>query len=340
MKPLLQVLARTPLSPPPIWLMRQAGRHLEEYRKLRSQAETFLDLCYTPDMAVEATLQPIRRYGMDAAILFSDILVIPDALGQKVSFVTGEGPKLPPLENRAGIDQLNPSNLHDRLTPVYETVNRLSQELPSTTTLIGFAGAPWTVATYMIEGGSSKDYQKTRSYAYECPDDFQALIDLLVEAISGYLIRQADNGAEAVQIFDSWAGVLPPVQFDRWVIEPFQKIVAAVKGAQPDLPVIGFPRGAGQAYAKFAEQTGVDAVSLDNTVPLEWAAEHVQPHTVVQGNLDNLLLRAGGEQMAEEIKKILNAFTGGPFIFNLGHGILPDTPVAHVEELLSLVRSA
>jgi len=340
MKPLLQTLAGNSVSPPPIWLMRQAGRHLEEYKALRSKAETFLDFCYTPDMAVEATLQPIRRYGMDAAILFSDILVIPDALGQNVSFVPGEGPKLPPLNGRSDIDRLDLSNLHDHLSPVYETVGRLSQELPRETALIGFAGAPWTVATYMIEGGGSKDYQKTRAYAYEVSDDFQALIDILVDATSAYLIRQADKGAEVVQIFDSWAGVLPPVQFDRWVIEPFQKIVSAVKEAHSDLPIIGFPRGAGLAYSRFAEQTGVDAVSLDSTVPLEWAAEHVQKHTVVQGNLDNLVLRAGGDQLEIEVKRVLDIFAGGPFIFNLGHGILPDTPVAHVERLLELVRGA
>ncbi len=338
MKSLLQTLNGTSISPPPIWLMRQAGRHLKEYLDLRSQAGTFLDFCYSPDLAVEATLQPVRRYGMDAAILFSDILVIPDALGQSISFIPGQGPCLSPLNGRTGIDQLNPTNLHKHLAPVYESIRRLKTLLPKTTTLIGFAGAPWTVATYMIEGGSSKDCQKTRAYAYEAPDDFQVLIDLLVETTAAYLICQADEGAEVVQVFDSWAGVLPPVQFDTWVIKPFQKIVEAVKVAHPNLPIIGFPRGAGLGYVTFAAQTGVDAVSLDSTVPLAWAAEKIQPHTIVQGNLDNLILRAGGHQLEAAVREILTTFSARPFIFNLGHGILPDTPVAHVKQLLNIVR--
>lgn len=338
MKSLLQALTGTPVSPPPIWLMRQAGRHLKEYQDLRSQADTFLDFCYSSDMAVEATLQPVRRYGTDAAILFSDILVIPDALGQSVSFIPGEGPRLLPLDGRTGIDRLNPANLHAHLAPVYESIRRLKMLLPDTTALIGFAGAPWTVATYMIEGGSSKDYHKTRSYAYDAPDDFQALIDLLVETTANYLIRQADEGAEVVQVFDSWAGVLPPVQFSNWVIRPLQKIVASVKEAHPELPIIGFPRGAGMAYATFAAQTGVDAVSLDSTVPVAWAVENVHPHTVIQGNLDSLVLRAGGPQLEAAVNEILTAFSDRPFIFNLGHGILPDTPVAHVEQLFDMVR--
>ena len=297
-----------------------------------------MDFCYSPDLAVEATLQPVRRYGMDAAILFSDILVIPDALGQSISFIPGQGPCLSPLNGRTGIDQLNPTNLHKHLAPVYESIRRLKTLLPKTTTLIGFAGAPWTVATYMIEGGSSKDCQKTRAYAYEAPDDFQVLIDLLVETTAAYLICQADEGAEVVQVFDSWAGVLPPVQFDTWVIKPFQKIVEAVKVAHPNLPIIGFPRGAGLGYVTFAAQTGVDAVSLDSTVPLAWAAEKIQPHTIVQGNLDNLILRAGGHQLEAAVREILTTFSARPFIFNLGHGILPDTPVAHVKQLLNIVR--
>ncbi len=338
MKTILQTLNGTPISPPPIWLMRQAGRHLEEYLNLRSRADTFLDFCYSPDMAVEATLQPIRRYGMDAAILFSDILVIPDALGQRVSFVPGQGPQLAPLNGRASIKQLDPTNLHDHLAPVYESIRRLKTLLPEATALIGFAGAPWTVATYMIEGGGSKDCQKTRTYAYEATDDFQVLIDLLVETTAAYLIRQADEGAEVIQVFDSWAGVLPPIQFDAWVIRPFQKIVAAVKAAHPGLPIIGFPRGAGLGYATFAAQTGVDAVSLDSTVPLAWAAKNVQPNAVIQGNLDNLILRAGGHQLKAAVGEILTTFSAKPFIFNLGHGVLPDTPVAHVEQLLDMVR--
>ncbi|MBN07549.1 MAG: uroporphyrinogen decarboxylase [Rhodospirillaceae bacterium] len=338
MKSLLQTLNGKIISPPPVWLMRQAGRHLPEYLNLRSQTDSFLDFCYSPDMAVEATLQPILRYGMDAAILFSDILVIPDALGQRVSFIPGHGPRLEPLDGRADINRLDPSNLHAHLAPVYAAIRRIRTRLPKTTTLIGFAGAPWTVATYMIEGGGSRDCQKTRTYAYETKDDFQALIDLLVDTTSSYLIRQADEGAEVVQIFDSWAGVLPPMQFDDWVIKPFQKIVAAVKTVHPNLPIIGFPKGAGLGYATFATQTGVDAVSLDSMVPLVWAAENVQPHTVIQGNLDNLVLRSGGQLLEAAVQEILTVFSARPFIFNLGHGILPETPVSHVEQLLDIIR--
>ncbi len=338
MKSLLQTLKGATISPPPIWLMRQAGRHLREYRDLRLHANTFLDFCYSPDMAVEATLQPVRRYGVDAAILFSDILVVPDALGQNVSFISGMGPRLEPLDGRTAIDRLDTTNLHAHLAPIYESIRRLRTQLSETTTLIGFAGAPWTVATYMIEGGSSRDHQRTRAYAYESPDDFQVLIDLLVEVTAAYLIRQADEGAEVVQIFDSWAGVLPPVQFDRWVIKPFQKIVATVKTAHPHLPIIGFPRGAGLGYATFSAKTGVDAVSLDSTVPLTWAAKNIQQDTVIQGNLDNLVLRAGGKQLENAVQEILSVLSARPFIFNLGHGILPDTPVDNVRQLIDMVR--
>ena len=337
-KPILQALNGKSISPPPVWLMRQAGRHLREYKELRLSTNNFLDLCYSPDLAVEATLQPIHRYEMDAAILFSDILVIPDALGQKVSFINGKGPKLKPIKERVEIDRLDISNLHIHLSPVYETIRQVCKKLPKQTTLIGFAGAPWTVATYMIEGGSSKEHKKTKTFAYEHSNDFRVLIDLIIDATSAYLIRQADEGAEVVQIFDSWAGVLPPDQFDLWVIEPIQKIVSKVKGIHPELPIIGFPRGAGLGYEKFAERTGVDAVSLDSTIPLKWAAEKIQPYTVVQGNLDNQVLRTGGGQLDIEVMKILDAFSGGAHIFNLGHGVLPDTPVDHVYRLLNLVR--
>ena len=337
-KPLLRVLAGETLSPPPLWLMRQAGRHLSEYMALRAKAENFLNFCYSPDLAVEATLQPIRRYGFDAAILFCDILVIPDALGQQVSFVPGEGPKLNALTTLEAVKTLQMDGLHEHLAPVYETISRLRNELPDPVTLIGFAGAPWTVATYVVEGGGSKDYQNVRGWAYSAPDEFQVLIDLLTEATTSYLLRQVEAGAEVLQIFDSWAGVLPPSQFERWVVAPFQKIVAAVKARYPETPIIGFPRGAGLQYAGFAEKTGVDAVSLDVTVPLEWAAENVQPHCVVQGNLDNLALMAGGSEMDAEIERILDILGRGPLIFNLGHGVLPATPVAHVERLRDLVR--
>ncbi len=337
-KKFIRVLKGEAVKPPPLWLMRQAGRHLEEYRALRAKTKNFLEFCYSPDLATEATLQPIRRYDFDAAILFSDILVIPDALGQQVEFVSGEGPKLEPIGKAEDLKKFDRSKIHDHLAPVYETVTRIKKELPEETALIGFAGAPWTVATYMVEGGGSKDYQKTRNWAYQAPQSFAMLIDLLVDTTTDYLIRQIESGVEAVQIFDSWAGVLPPGQFEQWALEPAKEMARRIHQAHPDIPIIGFPRGAGLQYVKYAKETGVDAVSLDSTVPLEWAAENIQPHCTVQGNLDNLALLAGGDTMEKEVGRILEAFSGGPFIFNLGHGILPETPVPHVERLVELVR--
>ena len=337
-KKMLVALNGQQTETPPLWLMRQAGRHLKEYLEIRAQAENFLDFCYTPDLAVEATLQPIRRYGFDAAILFSDILVIPDALGQQVDFVPGTGPKLEAISSVEGLKKLSKDRLHDHLAPVYEAIGRIRNELPDETTLIGFAGAPWTVATYVVEGGGSKDYQTTRKWAYGAPEEFGALIDILVDATADYLIRQIDSGVEAVQLFDSWAGVLPPGQFDKWSIEPAKKIIARIREKHPNTPIIGFPRGAGLLYQRFVEETGVNAVSIDATVPLAWAAENLQPHCAVQGNLDNLALLTGGPAMEAEVAHILAAFADGPFIFNLGHGILPETPVPHVERLVELVR--
>ena len=340
-KKMLQVLRGEKSETPPLWLMRQAGRHLKEYLKIRSKAKNFLDFCYTPDLSVEATLQPIRRYGFDAAILFSDILVIPDALGQQVDFVPGTGPVLEAISSAKELEVLKADRLHDHLAPVYEAIGRIRQELSehhSQTTLIGFAGAPWTVATYVVEGGGSKDYQKTRKWAYGAPEEFGLLIDILVDATSDYLIRQIDSGVEAVQLFDSWAGVLSPSQFDRWVIEPAQKIIERIRAVHPDIPIIGFPRGAGLLYERFVQETEVNAVSIDATIPLAWAAEHLQSHCAVQGNLDNLALLTGGPAMEAEVAHILAAFSDGPFIFNLGHGILPETPVPHVERLVELVR--
>lgn len=339
MKSLLRVFKGEAVIPPPIWLMRQAGRHLTEYRNLRAEVKNFLSFCYSPDLAVEATLQPIHRYGFDAAILFSDILVIPDALGQEVSFVEGIGPRLNPIETVKDIENLSTTNLHKTLLPIYETITRLTNKLPSETALIGFAGAPWTVATYMIEGGSSRDFRKIKSWTYNEPEKLQLLIDCLIDATSSYLSLQADQGVEVLQIFDSWAGVLPARQFEKWVVEPFQKIVAIVKDKHPQVPIIGFPRGAGLQYINFATETGVDAVGIDSTVPISWAAKNIQPHCVVQGNLDNLALLAGGIQMKEEVVEILECLGHGPFIFNLGHGILPETPVTHVQDLVALVRS-
>ena len=340
-KKMLAVLKGQKTETPPLWLMRQAGRHLEEYMAIRSKAKNFLDFCYTPDLSVEATLQPIRRYGFDAAILFSDILVIPDALGQQVEFVPGTGPVLEAISSAQELKKLNADRLHDHLAPVYEAIGRIREELSSSskhTTLIGFAGAPWTVATYVVEGGSSKDYQKTRNWAYGAPEEFGTLIDILVDATSDYLIRQIDSGVEAVQLFDSWAGVLPPRQFERWVIEPTIQIIKRIRAVHPDTPIIGFPRGAGLLYERFVQETGVNAVSIDATVPLTWAAENLQTHCAVQGNLDNLALLTGGAAMEVEVADILAALSDGPFIFNLGHGILPETPVPHVERLVELVR--
>ena len=334
----LRALKGENLIRPPFWLMRQAGRYLPEYRELRQKSKNFLDFCYSPDLAVEATLQPLRRYDFDAAILFSDILVIPDALGQKVEFREGEGPVLEPVRSIDDVDKLSLDGLHDHLAPVYQTVSRLSSEIPQQTALIGFAGAPWTVATYMVEGKGSKDYARARTWAYADPEGFGKLIDLLVEATTAYLIKQIENGAEVIQLFDTWAGVLSENQFQRWVIQPTVEIVKRLNKACPGVPILGFPRGAGILYQDFVKQTGVDGVSLDNSVPVSWAAEHLQPLCTVQGNLDNMALIAGGEAMENEIRAILEGFAGGPHIFNLGHGILPETPPEHVERLAALIQ--
>lgn len=323
---------------PPFWLMRQAGRYLPEYREVRAGAENFLHFCYTPDLAVEVTLQPLRRYGMDAAILFSDILVVPDALGQDVAFKQGEGPVLSPIRDVDGLSVLEPDGLLDNLAPVFETVSRLSREIPETTALIGFAGAPWTVAVYMVEGRGGTECGTARTWAYRDPEGFAKLIDILVDGTSRYLIEQVNRGAEAVQLFDSWAGVLSESQFRDWVIEPNRKIVEAVKAVHPDVPVIGFPRGAGVLYPEFVRRTGVDGVSLDTTVPVDWAAEAVQPLCTVQGNLDNQALVAGGAAMDREVTHILETLGKGPFIFNLGHGILPHTPPEHVARVADMIK--
>jgi len=324
---------------PPIWLMRQAGRYLPEYLATRAKSKNFLHFCYSPDLAEEVTLQPLRRYGFDAAILFADILTIPDALGQKVEFIKGEGPKLEAIRDMDGLKKLSMDGIHDHLAPVYETVSRLSKSIPETTALIGFAGAPWTNATYMVEGQGSKTYEIIRSIAYQDPEFFQALIDLLVDATTEYLLKQIEAGAEAVQIFDSWAGVLPEDQFDRWVIAPNKEITRRIKEAHPGFPVLGFPRGAGELYKKFVIETGVDGVSIDQTVPLEWAAKELQPLCTVQGNLDNLAVVAGGQQMEDQVEKILKTMTNGPFIFNLGHGIVPQTPPENVGRVVEMVQS-
>ena len=326
------------LDPPPLWLMRQAGRYLPEYRAIRAGTKDFLEMVYTPDIATEVTLQPLRRYGMDAAILFSDILVIPDALGQKVAFVHGEGPVLEPVQSVADIGRLSSEGLHERLAPVYETVRRVAASLDEKTALIGFSGAPWTVAVYMVEGRGGTDHATIRRWAYRDPDGFGRLIDLLVESSVAYLSRQIEAGAEVIQLFDTWAGVLSEHQFRRWCIAPAKAIVEGLRVRHPGIPVIGFPRGAGALYEDYLRETGVNAVGLDHGVPLRWAAEHLQPLGAIQGNLDNQLLVTGGAALDQEIDRILATLGKGPFIFNLGHGIVPDTPPEHVARLVDRVR--
>lgn len=337
-KRLLDVLAGKAVDRPPFWFMRQAGRYLPEYQKIRAQAGDFLKLCYSPDLAVEVTLQPIRRYSPDAAILFADILLIPDALGQRLEYVEGHGPQLERIDDDAGIAGLDIARLHDHLSPVYETVRRLSKELPGDVALIGFAGAPWTVACYMVEGQGSREFERPRLWALQNPDGFGRLIDLLVEATTQYLGAQIDAGAEAVQIFDSWAGVLSPSAFERWCIKPTRRIVEALRVSHPGIPIIGFPRGAGEKYARYFERSGVDAVSLDTATSPTWAAETLQPIGAVQGNLDPLALVTGPPAIEAEAGAILDALGQGPFIFNLGHGIVPQTPPEHVGLLADLVR--
>ena len=319
--------------------MRQAGRYLPEYRELRGSAKNFLDFCYRPELAIEATLQPIKRYGMDAAIVFSDILVIPDALGVDVSFETGHGPVVETVRDIAAVRALSLEGLETHLAPVYETLSGVAEALDDNTALIGFAGAPWTIATYMVEGGSSRDFATIKRWAFSDPDGFGALIDILVDAIARHLVCQVRAGAEAVQIFDSWAGVLPEPLFRRWCVEPVAAIVRQVKAAHPNLPIIGFPRGAGAAYQGYASATGVDAVGIDTTVPTKWAAANLQKDSVVQGNLDPLMLVVGGSAMEAEIERIRGDLANGGHVFNLGHGVVPETPPEHVAALASLLRA-
>ena len=337
-KPMLEALAGRTLATPPVWLMRQAGRYLPEYRTLRGKATGFLEFCYTPELAAEATLQPVRRFAMDAAILFSDILVVPDALGQSVDFRDGEGPALQPIRSEAEIKTLKRQGILEHLRPIFDTIKILSLEMASGVALIGFAGAPWTVAVYMVEGRGGGDCGIVRAWAKQSADGFAALINILVEATGDYLVEQARSGVEAVQIFDSWAGALDDDEFRRWVIAPTRHLVRRVKGACPGMPVIGFPRGAGRRALAYAEETGVDGVSLDHTQPLDWIADTLQPKCTVQGNLDNQALLAGGAILERQTLKILAALAGGPFIFNLGHGVLPETPPEHVARLVEIVH--
>jgi uroporphyrinogen decarboxylase len=314
--------------------MRQAGRYLPEYRALRSQAEDFIGFCRNPKLAAEATLQPIRRFGMDAAILFSDILLIPRALGQTVGF-RGDGPALDPIRDDKALAALSLAGM-DWLSPVYETVERVRRDLPEPTALIGFAGAPWTVATYMVEGGSSRDFARVKFWAYRDPGSFDRLIGLIEEATIAFLLSQIAAGVEVIQLFDSWAGVLPEPAFERWVIAPARRIVTAIKTRFPDCPIIGFPRGAGLLYERYVGESGVTAVGLDTVVPLASAAT-LQRAMPVQGNLDPVVLAAGGEALARAVGDIRRGLGGGPHIFNLGHGVLPETPPEHVAELARLL---
>ncbi len=325
--------------PPPVWLMRQAGRYLPEYRRLRRRAGSFLDLCYTPELAVEATLQPVKRFGMDAAILFSDILVVPDALGVEVAFRAGDGPRLVPVRSTADVAALQPERVPGHLAPVYDAVEMAAEALPPDVALIGFAGAPWTVACYMVEGRSSRDYTAAKLWALREPKGFQGLIDVLVKAIAGCLVEQARRGAEVVQLFDTWAGTLPVREFEKWCIAPTRSVVQRFKATWPDIPVIGFPRGAGLMLCTYAEATGVDAVGLDSAVPVGWAAGELQPRWPVQGNLDPVQLLAGGAAMKDQIRAILDALGGGPFVFNLGHGVHPETQPQSVATLVDTVRA-
>jgi uroporphyrinogen decarboxylase len=335
---LLAVLRGDRRDPPPVWLMRQAGRYLPEYRALRATKGGFLELCYDPEAATEVTLQPIRRFGFDGAILFSDILVVPHALGQELTFEAGEGPRLSPplLDGMLNGIAAAPT----RLAPIYETVRRVAASLPAETTFLGFAGSPWTVATYMVAGEGSKDHAATRRLAYRDQQAFAMLVDTIAEATITYLIGQIDAGVHAVQLFDSWAGSLAPREFERWVIAPNAAIAAAIHARRPGVPVIGFPKGAGAKLLDYARQTGVDAIGLDETIDPVWAAEWLPQGMPVQGNLDPLALVEGGEALRHAIGHILAALTGRPHIMNLGHGIIPETPIAHVEEALRMIRGA
>ena len=335
---MLDVLRGEAVFPPPLWMMRQAGRYLPEYRETRKRAGSFLDLCYNPDLAVEVTLQPIERFGFDASILFSDILVVPHALGRDVRFEEGRGPLLTPI-TATEILALNSETFHVNLEPVYETVRRLRAKLPDKTTLIGFCGAPWTVATYMIAGHGTPDQAPARLFAYREPTAFLQLLKVLADHSAAYLIRQIEAGADVVQIFDSWSGVLDDASFEQFCVQPVAAIVRQVRAVHPDVPIIGFPKGAGARYQTYRQKTGVTALGIDWTVPLE-AAKVLQAGGAVQGNLDPLRLVAGGKALSDGVEAILEALGNGPLIFNLGHGITPETPVAHVEAMVKQVRGA
>ena len=332
----MRVLQGSAEKVPPVWLMRQAGRYLPEYRKLRAEAGSFWDMALTPKYAAEVTLQPIRRFGFDAAILFSDILTVPEALGQKVTFTTGEGPSLTPVTSAKGFNEDHEA-WAGYFEPVYEALRLTRAGLGSETTLLGFAGAPWTLATYLAAGAGGDEQKAAKLWAYRDPEGFGYLLDILAECVAFHLIRQIDAGADAVQIFDSWASGLPPHLFSRVVIVPTKKIVDQVRAARPGAKIIGFPRASTLAgYEAYAQAVGVDAVSLDTSAPLRWAAKNLPG--AIQGNLDPIVLIAGGAALDKAVDDILEAIQGKPHIFNLGHGILPETPIAHVEQLLARIR--
>lgn len=334
---LLDTLRGEVIEKRPVWLMRQAGRYLPEYRALRAEKGGFLELVYDSQAAAEITLQPIRRFGFDGAILFSDILIVPHALGQNLQFLAGEGPHLSPRLVDATLDSLTPAPHH--FQPVWDTVRRTRAQLPAGVTMLGFIGSPWTVATYMVAGEGSKDHHLARSMAYRDPAAFGAIIDAIVDASLVYLSGQIEAGAEAVQLFDSWAGSLSPQQFERWVVAPTARIVATIREKHPQVPIIGFPKGAGAKLPAYARETGVDAVGVDETQEPEWVHAHLPPDLPVQGNLDPLLLIAGGDQLDLAARRVLRAFHGRPHVFNLGHGIDQTTPIANVQRLLEIVRS-
>lgn len=337
-KPLLRVLGGERLERPPVWMMRQAGRYLPEYRAVREKAGSFLDLCFNPELAAEVTLQPVRRFGFDAAILFSDILVIPLALGRKLWFVEGEGPRLESMADARALTSLAREVDQQRLAPVYETVRRVKAALSHETTLIGFCGAPWTVATYMIAGRGTPDQAPAKDVASREPEAFQSMIDCLVDASVAYLSRQLEAGADVIQLFDTWAGSLSGEDLERWCVQPTRKLVVKLREKHPGVRVIGFPRGIGKNFPRYIEQTRVDAVSLESEIDRQFARDEVQPIVPVQGNVDPLILRQGGAALDREVDAVCAAFAAGPHIFNLGHGILPDTPITHVEQMLRRVR--
>ncbi len=341
MKKLIRTLKGEKFKTPPIWLMRQAGRYLPEYQEIRSKANNFLELCYNSKLASQITLQPIERFGFDGAILFSDILVIPDALGVKVEFVKNEGPKLQKILDEKSLINLNLKNVENHLQRVFETIELTKSKLNSNTTLIGFSGSPWTIATYMIEGGGSKNFEMVRTLAISNPQFFSKLVEILVEAISIYLIKQIEAGVEVVKLFDSWAGILPEAEFTKWAINPNKKIIENIRNKYPEVPIILFTRGAGVLYEKVALNIDNVALAIDQNLPKKWAKEVLQQkhQRIIQGNLDNILLASGSfEEIEKEVIEIKDSFGSDPFIFNIGHGVLPHTPIENIELVLKVLR--